>query len=655
MNTDGTTDFLSFRCPDCGKRLKVARRHAGRRVPCPRCGERIVIPTESDTGSDDGPRTDRVPADTREKGEPAADGSALHHVEPVRTLAPEIEQDLLRLGAPAISDVDRRVEESQAAKAARAKKLQEAQQKRSVPKSPVGNVEPIAPLVVPRRPVADDDAPLPLDDEDDPSPPSPSSTASRGDRRVSPAGQESDRSSGRSSPGGRTPSGSAAAVPRSAFDDDLPELEALEEVVRHSASEDEILATHLGADPAGGAAGDEFSSELDDELPSLLDTGARTRKSDGVQEYRVVCPTCGTGQYVAFSAVGMKIKCPDCFSEFKVPPPPKHLLAKKQKKTPPPEQLDDVPRIREEEPEQDTSDRLKKGRTKEILSRAAQELTEEQQDELYRMEFDTAGFMRRTFGFLTDIVVVSQIIGYGLVFALLFGLVHYSLLDTQSFFGRGLLLISFILAPLATLLFALPMFSGGLLLIESVANKQPRLEALPSFNMFDNFAELMVLSVSLATSAAPGFILGGLLGGEAAIYARLIGSMLSSVLLFPIILLSMLEGGSLMSVVTSNVLQSLAKAPQAWGAYYLKIFSGYVVMGLLWMMLIGRNPAATALIGATVPLLFFFTCQQLGLLADDISDELSIEISSPKDQDQEDAEEEGGGGTAGKDLDDLEA
>ncbi len=649
MNADGTNEFLAFRCPECGKRLKVARRHAGKQVSCPRCGERIEIPTESAPRTESGARSPAGPAaqDAAGPARPPQAGTPPFQIEPVRTLSPGAEDELLQLGSPAITDVDRRVQESQQAKAARMKEQEEGTQRRPAPKAPVGAVEPVpVQRSAPRRRPADEEAPLPLDDD---APPSPVESVQP---QAEPAG--TDRS--RRDEASRSPSD--APPHRSAFDDDLPELASLEEVVRKKElSEEEILAAHLRAGGDDRDVDDDVLDLMDDELPSLLDTGVRKRKSDGVEEYRVICPTCGTGQYVPFSAVGMKVKCPDCFSQFKVPRPPEHLLSKK-KKTTPSYQDDDVPRIREEPPERDTSDRLRKGRTKEMLSRAAQELTEEQQDELYRMEFDTAGFMRRTFGFLTDVVVVSQIIGYGLVFALLFGLIHFSLLDTESWFGRGLLLISFVLAPLATMLFALPMFSGGLLLIESVANKQPKQEALPSFNIFDNFGELLVLGVSIATSAAPGFILGGLvLGDEAAIYGRLMGSMLSSVLLFPIILLSMLEGGSITSVVTTNVLLSLSKAPQAWGAYYLKIFSGYVVMGLLWMMLIGRNPAATALIGATMPLLFFFTCQQLGLLADDISDELAVEVESGDgDKEAEEGEETGdlAATSAQSDLEDLE-
>lgn len=45
---------ISFRCPNCGKRLKAGAQRAGRTAMCPKCGNSVKIPAESDEAADDG-------------------------------------------------------------------------------------------------------------------------------------------------------------------------------------------------------------------------------------------------------------------------------------------------------------------------------------------------------------------------------------------------------------------------------------------------------------------------------------------------------------------------------------------------------------------------------------------------------------------------
>ena len=52
---------ISFRCPTCGKRLKSDVSRAGRKSMCPKCANKVTIPTKSDD-FDDGDAADEPPS-----------------------------------------------------------------------------------------------------------------------------------------------------------------------------------------------------------------------------------------------------------------------------------------------------------------------------------------------------------------------------------------------------------------------------------------------------------------------------------------------------------------------------------------------------------------------------------------------------------------
>ncbi len=60
---------------------------------------------------------------------------------------------------------------------------------------------------------------------------------------------------------------------------------------------------------------------------------------------------------------------------------------------------------------------------------------------------------------------------------------------------------------------------------------------------------------------------------------------------------------------------------------------------VLCLVLLGRSPVTAAIVGFFVPTLLFFTCQQLGALADSIADHLSFDFSPPA-SDPKDKEDE---------------
>jgi len=353
--------------------------------------------------------------------------------------------------------------------------------------------------------------------------------------------------------------------------------------------------------------------------------------------YRLTCRTCGTPMFLKLDRVGKKVSCPDCHSSFVVPPPPAGWSPIKKKI----EVEDDGFDVPLSAPEvAQSSNTLDSERTaaSEYLDKARQTIDDEELDSLYQGDFDTIGFMRRTFGFLADPTAVGQMVLYGFLFSGVFALAQFSKtkVDGGGFEGGGYLLVLFILTTVISIIVSLPMLSAGLALLESVANHQPRVAEWPSFNVFDNFGEILVILFSLLGSLLPGMLVGGLIGRSGgAEWLILTGMMGTCFLLFPVLLLSMLDNGSPLQPFSGAVLTSIPQVPEAWGGYYLKTMFAYSSVMLFWFILLGRNPVMSAIAGFTVPWLLFFTCQQTGTLADAIAEHLSFDFGPPDKKDKD--------------------
>ncbi len=432
----------------------------------------------------------------------------------------------------------------------------------------------------------------------------------------------------------------AEVVKRSVFDDDLPELSELHPPSRPSRSIEDLLAAHT-SDTHGRS---EPLSDLVPDLPPIAkgksprrptrpSSSASSAASD--PEYRIACAACGTVQYVRLSQKGKKIQCPDCLLTFPIPAP-----APGWKPTAPNQQREsqtDWHSASGDGLQAADSQDTQRSRAARMLEQADQRAMDEDLDRLYEDDFDTADFVQRTFGFLKDPVVLAYIFGNAIVFAGIFAAGQAAANQSNTPEGHGVLLAVAIGAPVIGLLFAMPMLSGGIALIESVANGQRRVADWPSFHLFDNAGDMVAITAALLGAVIPGFLFGSWLGGEdpGAGRIQIAGMMASSLFLFPVFLLSMLDNGSMFAPVSSAVLNSLRQATEAWGGYFLKTLIAFATVLLLWLLLLGEGKpvALAAIAGSLLPLLIFFTCQQIGALAGSISEHLSFEFVPPGDDD----------------------
>ncbi|MGN6546286.1 MAG: hypothetical protein ACTHK7_14630 [Aureliella sp.] len=439
------------------------------------------------------------------------------------------------------------------------------------------------------------------------------------------------------SPAGKT--GEQRPISTSVFDDDLPELAELEpprprvDLGGVFGLEDleglvpPVVPPTPPSEGAGTSDGGKSDAARRAELKDLAN-----------QQYRVPCPACGTPQYVTVAQKGKTVKCPDCFLDFKIPPPPPGWKPSSKPSSQPASKNwgTDLVVQTKEEAERDSA--RSRSAADEYLRTAEQELNDAEIDSLYQGDFDTQSFMHRTFGFCYDMAALAQAVAHSFVFAIGFAAIAFCVHKVYEG-DMGYALIGGLGIPLIFIMAAFPMFAAAMTLLESVANGEPRVREWPGFSFFDHIGELMLFAVALAAAAAPGFLLGGFIGRTGGMAWMVVFCTLLTIFLFlPIILLSMLDNESLFGFVSPDVLKSLSKAYEAWGIYYFKTFVAFSIVFISWAVVLNSGqPLLFAVGGALVPWLIFFTSQQLGVLAGDISEHLSIvlEPSAKKEENEE--------------------
>jgi ssDNA-binding Zn-finger/Zn-ribbon topoisomerase 1 len=585
----GNSQSLDFTCPKCSKRLKAGVSAAGRRVKCPQCGQAVRVPglaAEKSKADDDWLSLDVVPAakETAPPSVPKATekkSSASHNSKS----QPAASQQ------PKTSSEEKPLVKHQPAPAGKTSALTSSGvSSANATSTPTSTSEPkhLAEIDV------DELALAPLDI--DLSPPGPP-----------PVVKSKPKPRSANSPSVPTRSASRPSL----FDDDLPDLASLESASVQPPVEDLLKL---------------------DGLEELVRPGtARVLDEDDVlkESYRVTCKTCGTSQYVSLDRVGKKLHCPDCHANFVIPPPPPGWSARK-KKTIIRDEGPDVPLAPIEVDHHENVLESERVTATDYLDKARRALDDDEMQDLYQGTYDTKGFFQRSLGFMWDPSMILLMVAFGLIFACLFGAAEFSSdkIAKGGFEGAGYLLVLFVGVGLIAVLVAMPMLASGLALLESVANQEKRLSELPNFNVFDNMGEILVIFFALFGSMLPGILVGGVIGQSGgASWMIMSGMMLTCFLSFPVFLLSMLDNGSVFQPLSAAVVKSITQVPEAWGACYLKNMIGFGFVTICWYVLLGRGVLATALGGFLVPWLLFFTCQQMGALANAIADHLSFNFT----------------------------
>lgn len=426
---------------------------------------------------------------------------------------------------------------------------------------------------------------------------------------------------------------SSSNVPqRSVFDDDLPDLTPFEEPQSSlpdpkSRREDDLLRSYLGPaeDPLLGTSKDHGGGKKKNTdtsgasgLEKALAEGNNRVAEEQDGEYSVVCKVCGTVLYVRPSSVGKQIRCPDCHSEFPQPAP-------KPKKKPTEARWDERDAPVQLAPAEGANPRIvsrETVNTKSILDKAAEELKREAKElDGVSGTFDTEDWLAMVFGFLSDrsLVVAVAILS---VFAAIFGYVFHSLgpyvLDQEYWHLQLARLLMFVLGFIPILC---AVMLCSLAIIPKAANRLTKLEEWPFGKLGDSLGELMMLFIAIAGTYAIGLPVGSALFKMRAPYL-IYGSIptLSLWGLLPIVLLSMIESGSLFPPVTRSILKSLSQKPDAWGAMYMQTGIAMAIFFVMTQVAFLYGPIAVAILFLLFPWLFCFIANQYGTLAGRISD-----------------------------------
>lgn len=401
------------------------------------------------------------------------------------------------------------------------------------------------------------------------------------------------------------PSGSGSSASASAGEPTTPPLPGPS---RLSASAPRSVASPGPAAPAPAAEANADSDVADwlddwsalDDLPASAATGppaagdANPRRvppapapAPASSEYRAKCPICDAVHYVRPEETGKSIRCGDCYSEFVVPPPPKAVVKAKI-------DLERAAtfRLSEVEGERDPFGAPGAKSAAEYLREAEDAETEDEVRSRYD-DPDVAGWLRGIFGIFTD----PSVIGYWLALALLGSIPGVLAVMT----GHPLILLG---TAVLSLLYSAFVLVCAFAILEAVAGGERRVEDWPIFSPVDWFGPCITTLVALALSALPGVVLAvGIFGNSMASVALILFSIY---LMFPFVLLSMLDNGSVLLPASADVTRSVTRCTEAWGTTYFSAALLFFFYFLSLVMLIFAPPFVSVLLGCFFSIGFVF-------------------------------------------------
>lgn len=310
----------------------------------------------------------------------------------------------------------------------------------------------------------------------------------------------------------------------------------------------------------------------------------RKDEPEYAEEFRIKCRICHSPTYVKATQEGQTIKCADCHSPMKVPAPPKTRKTK----------LPDLSRaapmtFQETRASERRGDPFEKSAA-ELLAKA--EASEEDEPETNYDNPDVKEWVISVFGIFKD----PGVIAHWLAFSALAGIPVY----LAARFPHPMLTLA--LFPFAILVGAL-VSACGFAVLESVANRQDHVTAWPVFDPGEWFGQLFVVMAAAAVAIVPVCAVIGPIFGASLLL--LLMAMLSVFLIFPFVLLSMMDMGSPFAPFSSEVARSVTKCQEAWGGMYFS--SGILFAALFLFIAMGWSTGApsanlfsiTAAIGVT--------------------------------------------------------
>lgn len=295
------------------------------------------------------------------------------------------------------------------------------------------------------------------------------------------------------------------------------------------------------------------------------------------KEYRVTCKICGSHIYAKASQAGGTTKCSDCFSEMLIPSPPR---IKKSNTF----NVDEAETFNFES-------KTKAKRRPDPFQKSAEQLLDEaeraeQEEPSKPIDFDVPKISEWFITLLSpfrDPTVIVHLAGL----CILGVIPTWIALKIQS----SVLLLA--LFP-GGLIFALLSVSCGMAILLATANNEPRVSEWPTFDLYGWLEQLTLVGGATILAGVPCWVLSTLILGPHLLSALI--TMFSIYLLFPFIILSMLDMNSVFKPFSGELSRSVTKCEEAWGGFYFS--SGLLFVGTFLCFVIGStaNPETCAMI-----------------------------------------------------------
>ena len=290
-------------------------------------------------------------------------------------------------------------------------------------------------------------------------------------------------------------------------------------------------------------------------------------------EYRVTCKVCGSFIYAKATQAGKTIKCSDCYSEILIPSPPrvkkKMLVDMDQVET---FQFESSPKTEKRpDPFQKSADQL--------LAEAEQA---EEDSPTKPSDFDTPQIGEWIAGILAPFRDPAVLVH-------LAGLCILGIIPTLIVLKMDMTILTLGLFP-GGLILGLLSVSCGMAILMATANDEPRVSEWPTLDPFSWIEQLTLVGTAAIMAAVPVWALSTLILGPHLLATAM--TMFSIYLLFPFVLLSMLDMNSITKPFSSELARSVTKCEEAWGGFYFS--SGLLFVGTFLVFSLASTASAEA-------------------------------------------------------------
>jgi len=309
-------------------------------------------------------------------------------------------------------------------------------------------------------------------------------------------------------------------------------------------------SVEFGEDPFGTPPTPEH-----EDLAAAFDERSAGTNSDGGKieyqtDYRLRCPTCGTLNDVKSTQAGKQIRCRDCFTMVRVPKPPRvQRKVQIDMEAAPAFQFSSSTGTAVNRPE----DPFRKSASELLEAAARTDKVEPKPDLDVPRIRDWAAAV---FGIFTQIGVM----------------VHWLILSTLAsviaFFALAIdaqILIVGLFA--AGGFFAAIVLACGFTIMQSVANEEDSVKEWPvTLEPMEWLSATVFCFAAAGLAYAPGWFIGYMTFGTSLTTVCL--SMMSVFVIFPFVLLSMLDMQNIFVPFSPDVGRSVTRCEEAWGGFY---------------------------------------------------------------------------------------